>query len=120
MTMRRFGTILVVLALLLGGALTSCFSTISNAHALECCSKDCPKPPTLSPAHCCAVDRAAQDGEVAPAMQLASPDSVTFAIALAPASTILAAAGPFRLAIHLADWSPPSRYIRDTLCLLQL
>jgi hypothetical protein len=116
----RFTALLLGLAIMFGGGLSSCFAAIANAHALECCSKDCPKPPAHSPAQCCAVDRATQDGEVAPAMSLTSPDSMTFAIALAPASTIFASAGPSRVALHLTDWSPPPRYIRNTLCLLQL
>jgi hypothetical protein len=116
----RFTAVLLGLAIMFGAGLSSCVAAIANAHALECCSKDCPKPPAHRPAQCCAVDRATQDGEVAPAMPLTSPDSLTFAIALAPASTIFAAAAPSRFPLHLAGWSPPPRYIQNTLCLLQL
>ena len=117
--MRRFATIFLVLALLLGGGVGSCLAAIANAHALECCSKDCPRPPAHNQNECCAVGTSTQDGEVAPAMQLTSPDLSSMGIAVVPVSAIFAPSSPFYLAIQLADWSAP-RLTRSALCSLQI
>jgi hypothetical protein len=118
--MRRFATIFVVLALLLGGGLTSCLAAIANARALECCSKDCPQPPARNPHECCAVGTSTQDGEVAPALQLTNPDSSAFSVTIVPVSATFAPSSLSRLAIHIANWSPPSRLTRSALCSLQI
>jgi hypothetical protein len=119
--MRRFATIFVILALLLGGGVTSCLAAIANARALECCSKDCPQPPAHTADQCCAVSAAAQDGEVAPALQVISPDALMFSTAIPAAAGIFAPSlASSRAAIHFSEWSPPPRHIQLTLCLLQL
>jgi len=120
MVMRRFTTVVLVLALLLGGGVTSCLAAIAAARALECCSRDCPRPPARDANQCCAVGTSTQDGEVAPAMQLTSPDLSAAGVAMLPAATIFAPVAPSRTAIHFADWSPPPRLLRSALCSLQI
>ena len=118
--MRRFATIFIVLTLVLGGGVASCLAAIGNARALECCSKDCPRPPTQNPSECCGAGTSTQEGEVAPALQLTSPDTSGFSVAIAPVSAIFAPSRSPRFAIHIADWSPPPRLIRSALCSLQI
>jgi hypothetical protein len=118
--MRRFATILVVLTLLLGGGVTSCLAAIANARALECCSKDCPRPLAHNAHECCAAGTSTQDGEVAPALQLTNPDSSAFSVAMVPAPTIFAPTPASRAAIRIADWSPPPRLTLSALCSLQI
>src|ERR1700690_2118635 len=110
--MRRLATTFLVLALLLGGGLTSCVAAIANAQALECCSKDCPRPPARTPNECCSVGTFAQDGEVASALELTSPDSPMFNLAMVPISAVSAPSGSSRIAILIGHGSPPPRHIR--------
>jgi hypothetical protein len=118
--MRRFATIFIVLALVLGGGVTSCLAAIASAGAMECCSKDCPQRSAHNSDRCCSVGGAAQNGEVAPALPLTSADSSLFSLAMVPVSAIFAPPGSSHLAIHVADWSPPPRLLRSALCTLQI
>jgi hypothetical protein len=109
----------MVLALLLSGGITSCFAAIANARALECCSKDCPRP-ARNPSECCSVGISTQDGEVAPAIQLNNAGSSAFSLAMVPVSAIFTPSRSPQLSIPIAHWSPPPRLIRSALCSLQI
>jgi hypothetical protein len=118
--MRRFATILIAFTLILGGAVTSCFAAIANVRALECCSKDCPRPPAHNAADCCGVGTATQDTEVAPGLQLTIPDSSAFFVAIGPVPASFVSVSSPHLAMHLAHWSPPSNLTRSVVCSLQI
>jgi hypothetical protein len=117
---RRIGTIVMVLALLLGGGVGSCLAAIDAARALQCCSKDCPRPTSHNPNECCSVGTATMDGEVAPAAQLTGPAANASSFVARQVVTALAPADTYHLSTHLANWSPPPRLTRGVLCSLQI
>ena len=107
----------MILAMLLGGGLMSCLAALDNARALECCSKDCPRPPAHQPNQCCTVRNSPSDAQVAPAMQLTNADFPAFSVAMLPAFEIFATSAPSRPLVRIA-WSPPPRLMRNVLCSL--